>query len=138
MKLVLDTNILFSALIAGGKTRKIIITGNQNLHEPEYTFTELEKHHKTIKRKTELDGSDLQLLLNIILEQINIVPKAEFENQIPQAEKIIGKIDPDDVPFLALALDLNADVWSDDKHFQKQERVNVWKTPELIKHLNFK
>lgn len=138
MKLVIDTNILFSALIAGGKTRKIIITDNQNLHAPEYTFTELKNHQNEIKNKTKLDKPDLQLLLNIILEQINITPKPEFKNPLPQAEKIIGEIDPDDVPFLALALHLDADIWSDDKHFQKQEKVNAWKTSELIKHLNIK
>ncbi|KXA89970.1 hypothetical protein AKJ37_02180 [candidate division MSBL1 archaeon SCGC-AAA259I09] len=138
MKLVLDTNILFSALIAGGKTRKLIITGNHDLHAPEYTFTELENHQDEIEKKTKLDKSDLQLLLNIILEQINITPKPEFENQLPKAEKTMGEVDPDDVPFLALALHLKADIWSDDKHFQKQGKVNVWKTPELIKHLNIK
>ncbi len=135
MKLVLDTNVLFSALIAGGKTRKIIITENQNLYAPEYTFIELENHQGMIEKKTKLDESDLQLLLNILLEEINIVPKPEFENQLPEAEKIIGEIDPDDVPFLALALHLNADLWSDDKHFQNQKKVNVWKTSQLIKHL---
>jgi len=138
MKLVIDTNILFSALIAGGKTREIIITGNQDLYAPEYTFTEIEKHQNEIKKKAKIDKPDLQLLINIILEQINIVPKPEFKSQLPKAEKIIGEIDPDDIPFLALALHLDSDIWSDDKHFQKQEKVNAWKTHQLIKHLPIK
>ncbi|KXB01074.1 hypothetical protein AKJ41_02850 [candidate division MSBL1 archaeon SCGC-AAA259O05] len=61
------------------------------------------------------------------------MPKPEFKEQITKAEKTIGEIDPDDVPFLALALHLDADIWSDDKHFQKQEKVNVWKTTQLVK-----
>jgi len=34
MKLVCDTNIVFSALIAGGKTRELILSDETYLHAP--------------------------------------------------------------------------------------------------------
>lgn len=46
------------------------------------------------------------------------------------------QVDPDDVPFLALALQREADIWSDDKHFQKKDAVRVWRNHELIDELD--
>jgi len=50
-------------------------------------------------------------------------------------EKIMDKIDPDDTQFIAAALATNSDIWSDDTHFTKQNKVKVWTTKELIKSL---
>lgn len=135
MKIVLDTNVVFSGLIAGGVTRRIIIAGNPDLFVPEYFFSELEKYRERIKEKSGQNGSDLNLLINLLFEQINIVPKTEFNHLLSRAEELIEDTDPDDVPFLALALHLDADIWSDDEDFQKQEEVEIWRTEELIEEL---
>lgn len=136
MKLVLDTNVVFSALIAGGKTREILLTGDVTLFAPEFFFSELRNHVDDLEEKTGLERDELELLLGLLFEEIRIVPREEFEERLPEAEDHIALHDPDDVPFLALALARNADVWSDDNHFQKQEAVPVWTTSELIAELS--
>ena len=50
MRLVIDTNIVFSALITGGKTRECIITAPVELYAPEFFYTEFENHRETIHR----------------------------------------------------------------------------------------
>ncbi len=47
--------------------------------------------------------------------------------------KIIGKIDKDDILFVATALAFNCPIWSDDKHFQKQKNVTVFTTKDIFK-----
>jgi predicted nucleic acid-binding protein len=136
MRLVVDTNVIFSALIAGGKTRELIITADLELYVPEYFFTELMNNKDTVQEKTGLDRRNLDILLNLLFESIHIVPKEEFEDQLSEATDVIGDTDPDDVPFLALARHLDADIWSDDQHFQEQDIVTTWKTHELIDHLD--
>jgi predicted nucleic acid-binding protein len=50
-----------------------------------------------------------------------------------EAERIMHTIDPDDTPFIALALAVENDgVWSDDRHFQQQTRIRIWKTKDLL------
>ena len=51
------------------------------------------------------------------------------------ASKIMDSIDPDDTPFIAAALATGADIWSDDKHFEQQNEIKVWKTKDLIQFL---
>lgn len=48
----------------------------------------------------------------------------------------MDRIDPSDTPFIALALSIESDgIWSDDDHFQMQDRVRIWKTKELVRFL---
>lgn len=136
MKLVLDTNVIFSALIAGGKTREVILTEDVTLYVPEFFFSELQNHRDTLEEKTGLERDELELLLGLLFEEIRVVPREEFEKHLSKAKEHIASHDPDDVPFLALALSRSADVWSDDNHFQKQEAVSVWTTSELIAELS--
>ena len=50
-----------------------------------------------------------------------------------QANEIMKDIDPDDAPFLALALSFDNDgIWTNDKDFERQSVVRVWKTHELL------
>lgn len=136
MHLVVDTNVIFSALIAGGRTREIIITRPLNLFVPEFFHLELANNRDEVAEKTGLDMDDLRVLLNLLFEHLHVVPRDEFETHLDEARRLIEEVDPDDVPFLALALHRDADLWSDDKHFQKQEAVRVWRTHELIAELD--
>jgi len=41
--------------------------------------------------------------------------------------------DPDDTPYIALALAVENDgIWSDDKHFKQQNRIRTWETKDLM------
>jgi predicted nucleic acid-binding protein len=74
------------------------------------------------------------LLLGILLASVQVVPAESILEWIGEAEKIMGKIDMDDVPFVALALSfLNDGIWTEDRHFLKQRRVKVWLTRDLLK-----
>jgi predicted nucleic acid-binding protein len=49
------------------------------------------------------------------------------------ALELMGKIDPDDVPILATALAYEGSaIWTSDKHFQKQSKVKILSTADLL------
>ena len=51
-------------------------------------------------------------------------------------EEIMKDIDVKDAPFLAAALAIpNDGIWSHDKHFEKQNKVKVWISKELLKYI---
>jgi predicted nucleic acid-binding protein len=135
MKLVCDTNIVFSALIAGGKTRELILSDETELYAPEFFFSELDNHRHEIEEKSNLSEEQIGLLLNVLFKDTEVVPREEFEDELDLASQLIGGTDPDDVPFLALALRLDVDIWTDDSDFEEQNEVTVWKTHELVRNL---
>ena len=71
-------------------------------------------------------------LFNQLLSRIKIIPEEYIHKKLDEANKILGKIDPKDVVFLATALSISDSViWSDDRHFEKQDKVKVLKTGDL-------
>lgn len=135
MKLVCDTNIVFSALIAGGKTPEMILSDETELYAPEFFFSELDNHRHEVEEKSNLSEEQIGLLLNVLFKDTEVVPREEFEDELDLASQLIGGTDPDDVPFIALALHLDVDIWTDDSDFEEQNEVTVWKTHELVRHL---
>lgn len=66
MRLVVDTNVVFSALIAGGKTREAILTTDLDLAVPEFFYSELDGNRAAVRAKTGLPEAELDLLLSIL------------------------------------------------------------------------
>jgi len=133
MRLVIDTNIIISSLISNSTRRYILMNSNIEFIAPEYTFTEILKHTDLIEKKAKLASKDLQYVIDMLLSRITIYPKDEYADCYVQAKDIMKDIDPDDAPFLALAMKTKVDgIWSEDKGFQQQSYVKVYTTKELL------
>ena len=136
MRLVVDTSILISSLIKQSVTREILLLPFMEFYLPEYALEEMEIHKPKISRLSGLSFDEIDILLNSLLENISIVPAQTIRPYLRKAERIIGDIDPGDVPFVALALAVENDgIWSNDKHFKAMKQFKVLKTSELLIHL---
>lgn len=132
MKFVIDSNVLISALISDSVTRELILEMEDELYSPDFLESEIEKHKDIIKKKSGLSSMELDSLLTILIENVFIAAEETYENKINIADEAIGDTDKKDVPFLALALEKDAAIWSDDKHFDDQDKVEVWKTEDMV------
>ena len=134
MIFVVDSNILISALIRDSTTRKILIESEWTFYYPENSFQEVRKYSSMILEKSGMNEEDIGKVLMILLKHIILVPEEQFKAHIEEANKILGKIDVNDVVFLALAMSLdNSKIWSNDSHFQKQNKVKSLKTEYVVK-----
>jgi len=130
MDLVVDANILFSALIKDGGTAKVIFRDELHLYAPEFLLEEFSKHKKTILEKTHREEDEFQRLINVLSRRIIFIPKDEFEKFMPDAREISP--DPDDAPYFGLAILVGADIWSNEKRLKDQDEIKVWSTGDLI------
>jgi putative PIN family toxin of toxin-antitoxin system len=136
MKLIVDANILFAALIKEGLTAELLISDKLQLFAPEFLLTEFSKYKDLILKKTHRNEQDFKRFLELLKEQITIVPKKEIAPFLDEVEKISP--DPKDTIYLALAIAINANIWSNDKKLeQNQTRVEVFSTEELQKKTEF-
>ena len=132
MKFVIDTNIIIAALVKDSFARKIILLGDAEFISPDFSIDEINKYKELILNKSGMTEKEFTILLSTLLERINIIPEFRYESYLEEANKLIGNIDLKDVPFIALALSMENDgIWSEDKHFQKQGKVKIWKTEEI-------
>lgn len=134
MIIIVDVNIILSALIKDSTTREIIIKSGQDFYFPEPSIHTIRKHRDLILEKSGLSQIELLTMLNTLFRFIQIVPTEEILQNWDEAKKIMEHIDPEDVTFIAAALGKeDAVIWSDDKHFDRQNRVVNLKTSDIVR-----
>lgn len=138
MKLVVDANVVISALIADSKTRELIVTLESELLTPEVVHDEIGGYEALIVEKSGMDTDRVQQFIDLLFQYIETVPASEFYPYIGEAEEAIGDTDPDDVLYVACALARDAGVWSDDSDFDEQDLVAVFTTSEVVERLGSK
>ena len=134
MKLVIDANVIISALVKEGKTAELLINPTLQLYAPEFILNEIEKYANQILEKTKRVTQSLDSLLKNIFALIQIVSKEEVKEHILQAKNISPDIN--DHPYFALALKLSCPIWSNDKKLKEQDKVKIYSTEDLIKEFN--
>ena len=132
MKLVVDANVVISALIADSKTRELIVTLEPDLLTPEFVYDEIENYTELIVQKSGMSPERVAQFIHLLFQYIEVVPAQEFYPHIEEAEAAIGETDPDDVLYVACALAEDAAVWSDDTDFDEQTHVETYSTSDVI------
>ena len=131
MRLVVDTNIAFSLLKKDSFTRKLIRDYKLELVSHHFVIEELTKYSEELCSKLSVSEDKFEKLMKI-LSRIVMLKKVSPQ-QINRAKSLIS--DPKDAPYLALALKMNSDIWSNDPHLKEQSLVRVFRTEELAKFL---
>ena len=88
MKLVLDTNSLFSFFWKGSLIRKLLLEGHE-VYAPEFALKELDKHKSEIVRKAELSSSGFDELISDIQTLVTFIPFSEYVNKTPEAFNLL-------------------------------------------------
>jgi len=134
MILIVDANVIISALIKDNKSRELLTIPPFTLYSPDTLLDSINKYREEFIEKSGLSAEDFETLLNFILDKVTIVKQEEYNSELEQADEIMGHIDIEDVNYIALALSIQNDgIWSDDAHFQKQDKIKVFKTEDIVK-----
>lgn len=132
MKFVIDTNVVLSLFKAESYTTELINSYLVELFSPKTLLKELEKYSEIICSKSEITKEEFEHKLSLLPKIIKFASSSEESKS--KASQLIS--DEKDVPFLALALELNIPIWSNDKHFKEQSELPVFKTSELKRFLD--
>ena len=124
--IVVDTNVLFSALISQhSRVREILLMeAGLSFCCPRFIFSELFKHKERIVAATDLSEEELLDALNALFARIRFVD----ESAIPlgtwlEARRLCSGVDEKDTPFVALTIHLNAQLWTEDDELKKGLRA---------------
>jgi len=133
MRLVVDTNRIVAALVKDSSSRKILLSDKFDFLTIEITRQEIDEHRQELLDKTRLTNEQLTLTLSFLFSRIFVVSDLVVESKMDEAKKIMDALDPDDTPFIALALAVENDgIWSDDRHFKQQNTIRIWETKDLL------
>lgn len=133
MKLVVDSNIVFAALLRDSTTRSLLIDPPADLIAPETMLSEIRRHRDEIVERSGLSGDEFDLLLTLVTEDIEVVPREAYDDAMIVARERIGDRDLGDVPFLALSLAVDADgIWTENVADFEEAGVEVWSTERVV------
>ncbi|MEK6973758.1 MAG: PIN domain-containing protein [Nanoarchaeota archaeon] len=132
MIIVVDSNLLFSALVRISLTRKIIYELDEDLVFPESIFDELRRNKLELVKKSKLSEKEFDEILRLILKHVKIIPTENLKPYREEAFDLIREHSPEDVMFIACALAFdNGIIWSNDKKLKRQNKVRVLNTQEI-------
>jgi predicted nucleic acid-binding protein len=128
MRLVIDANIAFSLLKKDSFTRRLAYKYSLDLYSHKFILDELEEHSDELCELLQIPKDKFERIKEILSRLVNLKGKISPQ-QLNMAKQLIS--DPDDNPYLALAIKLNIPIWSNDLHFKEQSIIRVFKTEEL-------
>lgn len=133
MKLVLDNNVLFSIMNPKSTASYLFSSIRAEFFAPEFIKSELGKYKGECLFKSKLSAQQFEIRQAEVEESIVFFNLGRYESLLDKA--IDSLEDPKDSPYLALALSINASIWSNDPHLKQQSLVKVFTTQELIEKL---
>ncbi|MDO9257666.1 MAG: PIN domain-containing protein [Bacteroidales bacterium] len=119
MKIIVDTNVIFSALLNTSGTIGDLIFDSENVfdfYSCEYMRFEIDKHWGKLKQISKLTDIELKESLFRLFTKIHFVNEELITEKIwLKAEKLAGDVDIDDTDFVALSIYLKGLLWTGDK-----------------------
>jgi predicted nucleic acid-binding protein len=120
MRIIVDTNIAFSAILnTNSKIGKIILHPKSkcNFYSTNNLKIELEKHKNKLKRISGYNDKEFQEVYTLITSQIRFIDIALVPITIYKRALLLTEtIDIDDTEFVALAEHSKARLWTGDKN----------------------
>jgi predicted nucleic acid-binding protein len=144
VRVVVDTNIVFSALLnSSGAIGRLLISADRRVqfYTCEFLREELHNHRDKLLVLTKLTDIELNELKSRVTNRIEFIHEGLLpEDELMAAEEMLRDIDIKDTPFLALNNCLDALLWTGDKALvrglKKKGYTKTITTSELVALVN--
>ena len=113
-KIIVDTNKILAATIKPGRVRTLLYQAPITPITPAQLLQEAEEHAQEIARKAGISREGFLTLLEKLVRDTATLA-TPTQPYIERAQEIAMGFDPDDWPFIALSLQYNAPIWTNDK-----------------------
>lgn len=116
-RIVVDTNIVFKALrLKNSFIREVLNQEKFHFYAPKFLLVEIFKHKEKILKNNTQQEEEFYEYLNLLLQKITFVNEDIISiGNYMEAYRLCKEIDEKDTPFVALALELECDLWTFDQ-----------------------
>ena len=140
VKIVVDTNIVFSAILnTGSQIGNLLLHSNRHFrfYSCHYLQIEIQRHRSKLLNLTKLNDDELTELISLVTYPITFIDEKLLPNDLLIiTETLLQFIDPNDTPFVALTTNLGGKLWTGDmqlyKGLQLKNFTNILLTADLL------
>ena len=117
MKIVVDSNIIFSSLLKNGEAfRDIFFSDSYKLYSCNFAIIEIFKYKEKILKYSKIDEPELLDRLYKVLKNVTFINEKFISDVcIEKAYDLCSDIDEKDTLFIALTIELDSVFWTGDK-----------------------
>ncbi len=130
MKIVVDNNIVFSAVLnTNSRIANILLQSGMFIHfySTDLLLAEISEHKQKLQKLSGLSKEDLDKSIALITRKIRFIDARLIPNAIfNSTEELLKDIDLDDVEFVALTDHIGGKLWSGDKTLQRKLARKNW------------
>ena len=139
MRVVVDTNIVFSAILnSNGLIGELLFNSEDQFefYSSEFIINELTKYKAKLQAHTKISKANIDVSIHQVLKKIDLI-SAEAISEIhwKRAYELVSDVDENDTPFLATAISIGATIWTGDKKLINGLRAKgfqeIYSTAEL-------
>jgi predicted nucleic acid-binding protein len=119
--IIVDTNILFSALLRDkSRFSELLLDSNYRFFICEQVLVELFKRKEKILKTSQLREEEIVTVYQILLKRINLYKEDLIATpNLATAYELCRDIDETDTPHVALTIELNGLLWTGDKKLRE-------------------
>ena len=123
LRVVVDTNKVIASLLRDGRVRRLLFHPGLEVVLPKYVLEEINEHRRYLERKVSPKAIDF--ILSKISKRVRIISASELSREtLHKARRLAGHFDIDDYPFIAIAIEYNAIIWTNDKKLIKYALIS--------------
>lgn len=114
---VIDTNIVFKALrLKNSAIRELLLHDDYIFYAPKFLVVEIFKHKEKLLKNNTQQEDEFYEYLNLLLQRITFINEdIVLMGCYLEAYRLCKDVDEKDVPFVALALELDCELWTADQ-----------------------
>ena len=140
MRVVVDTNIVFSAVLnSNGLIGELLFNSEDQFEffSSEFMIDELTKYKARLQALTKMSEGEIDVSIHQVLKNVELISsEALCEIHWSRAYELVVDVDENDTPFLATAIGIKASIWTGDKKLINGLRVkgfqDIYSTAELF------
>jgi predicted nucleic acid-binding protein len=144
VKIVVDTNIIFSAILnSNGKIGDLLLNSGKyfDFYSSEYLKFEIDKHYGKLAKISKQPIDKIAETEYFIIKGIKFIPEEKItENNWRSSYELVKDVDLDDIAFVALSKHLRCKLWTGDniliRGLNKMGFKDTILTDELLKYRN--
>ena len=123
MKIIVDTNIVFSGLLSpNGNISDLLLNSSDrfDFYSPSFILDELKNHRPKLLKLTKYSENEMDFLQLTLLKRVDLIDLESIRQATwIRALELTKNVDEFDAPFVALALEMGAPLWTGDKRLLK-------------------
>lgn len=131
-QIVIDANVLIAALLKDGRTRQLLLNNREfEFCLPAYLRLEILKYSGEFAKRLNKPEKEIRRTMKQLIEMAKMreFKRQDYKEFLSEAKEISP--DLKDAPYFALALKLNAPIWTNDKLLKNQQKIRIISTAEF-------